>query len=143
VRGSAGEIKRDLGTGALVNLETVSDIVEIALSGGAGFGDPLQCPLERVAQDVAQGLVTCEGALRDYGVVIDSSGNRRASSGSQASHSVSGARARTSSTMRRVSKASTDCLSNGLFHGYQEQLASSAISQLLQAPPLAIITPYN
>ncbi len=37
--------------------------------GGGGWGDPLKRPAERVAQDVARGLVSIEGARR-YSVVV-------------------------------------------------------------------------
>ena len=39
--------------------------------GGGGWGDPLERPAERVAADVAEGLVSAEGALRDYGLVVE------------------------------------------------------------------------
>ena len=45
--------------------------VEILSSGGGGYGDPMDRAVERVASDVADGLVTPDAARRDYGVVID------------------------------------------------------------------------
>jgi N-methylhydantoinase B len=39
--------------------------------GGGGFGDPLERPLEAVAEDVRLGYVSPEAARRDYGVVFD------------------------------------------------------------------------
>jgi len=41
--------------------------------GGGGWGDPLDRPAEVVAQEVARGLVTAEGARR-YGVICDAEG---------------------------------------------------------------------
>lgn len=38
--------------------------------GGGGFGDPFERGVERVVDDVKNGLVSIEGARRDYGVVI-------------------------------------------------------------------------
>jgi N-methylhydantoinase B len=38
--------------------------------GGGGYGHPFSRPLEYVAEDVAEGLVTPRGAERDYGVVV-------------------------------------------------------------------------
>lgn len=38
--------------------------------GGGGFGDPLERDVERVLDDVVEGLVSVTGAARDYGVVI-------------------------------------------------------------------------
>jgi len=45
------------------------DVVELRLGGGGGFGPVAERPAEAVESDVALGLVTPEGAERDYGVV--------------------------------------------------------------------------
>ena len=42
--------------------------------GGGGYGDPQQRPVDRVADDVRHGLVSPQAALRDYSVVVGSSG---------------------------------------------------------------------
>ena len=42
--------------------------------GGGGWGDPLVRPVEAVARDVRDGLVSVEGARRHYGVAIDDNG---------------------------------------------------------------------
>lgn len=47
------------------------DRVSLVQAGGGGFGDPRARPVEAVAADVAQGFVSVEGALRDYGVQVD------------------------------------------------------------------------
>jgi N-methylhydantoinase B len=39
------------------------------LPGGGGWGDPLERDLSSIAKDLRDGLVTIEGAARDYGVV--------------------------------------------------------------------------
>lgn len=39
--------------------------------GGGGYGDPFARPVGRVVKDVRNGLVSAEGARRDYGVAID------------------------------------------------------------------------
>jgi len=44
------------------------------VSGGGGFGDPLTRDPELVAADVRAGMVTVEGAARDYGVIVDDEG---------------------------------------------------------------------
>jgi N-methylhydantoinase B len=41
-------------------------------AGGGGWGDPLARPVDAVLVDVVRGLATPEGALRGYGVVVDS-----------------------------------------------------------------------
>ena len=45
--------------------------MELFSSGGGGFGDPKQRAIEKVVQDVRDGLVSMESAQRDYGVVMD------------------------------------------------------------------------
>jgi N-methylhydantoinase B len=42
--------------------------------GGGGYGDALDRPAKEVARDVAEGLVSPDGAARDYGVVADAHG---------------------------------------------------------------------
>jgi N-methylhydantoinase B len=51
-----------------------NDVVEIFANGGGGFGNPLERPVEDVLRDVIDGFVSLEGAKRDYGVALDSSG---------------------------------------------------------------------
>jgi len=59
-------------------VSTTSDqeIIEVCLSGGAGFGPPSERPPAAIRRDVAEGYVTSEGAACDYGVrpeqVVDS-----------------------------------------------------------------------
>ena len=47
------------------------ELVEHRLSGGGGYGDPLERPLDEVKNDVRQGYVTAAAARELYGVVID------------------------------------------------------------------------
>ncbi len=59
---------------ATVNSTSVlseGDAVELRSSGGGGFGDPKERPVEKVVQDVKDGLVSIESAQRDYGVVMN------------------------------------------------------------------------
>jgi N-methylhydantoinase B len=46
------------------------DLMRIWTSGGGGYGDPLERPVELVLDDVLDGRVTATGAARDYGVVV-------------------------------------------------------------------------
>jgi len=48
-----------------------NDVFEIYESGGGGYGNPHRRPVERVQDDVVNGLVSVEKAREDYGVVID------------------------------------------------------------------------
>ena len=47
------------------------DRVRFVLSGGGGYGDPLERDPERVLDDVREGRVTVEGARNDYAVIVD------------------------------------------------------------------------
>ena len=47
------------------------DVFVATAGGGAGIGDPLLRPVDRVAQDVVNGYVTAEHAHLIYGVVMD------------------------------------------------------------------------
>lgn len=62
-----GNVTHDCGTGELVTLTRTDQIVEVQLAGGAGFGDPRARSAELVEQDVAEGVVSPDSALRDYG----------------------------------------------------------------------------
>ena len=44
------------------------------LGGGGGWGDPLERDPAAVLDDVLDGYVSAEGALRDYGVVLTPDG---------------------------------------------------------------------
>jgi N-methylhydantoinase B len=46
------------------------DVIGYSFQGGGGYGDPLLRDAARVAEDVANGLVSVEAAKRDYGVVL-------------------------------------------------------------------------
>jgi 5-oxoprolinase (ATP-hydrolysing)/N-methylhydantoinase A len=74
VRDASGAIMRDCGTGQLVSTTTDHEIVEVCLSGGSGFGSPFERTLTAIARDLAEGYVTPEAAVRDYGIVIGPDG---------------------------------------------------------------------
>ncbi len=50
------------------------DNLTMYVSGGGGYGDPFERAPELVGRDIRRGLVTVEGAARDYGVVADAAG---------------------------------------------------------------------
>jgi N-methylhydantoinase B len=52
------------------NMLKKGDVVRIVTGGGGGHGHPFDREPERVAEDVAAGIVSVEGAARDYGVAI-------------------------------------------------------------------------
>lgn len=47
------------------------DAFLLRAGGGGGVGDPHHRDLDRLSQDVAEGYVTTEAAIRDYGVAVD------------------------------------------------------------------------
>jgi N-methylhydantoinase B len=47
------------------------DRVRFMISGGGGYGDPLEREVSRVLADVREGRVSIDGARNDYAVVID------------------------------------------------------------------------
>lgn len=47
------------------------DLVRVISSGGGGYGDPLDREPAQVQEDVADGFVSIEAALAEYGVVLD------------------------------------------------------------------------
>lgn len=65
-------------SGEIIPVETESfyqldegDVYEIHESGGGGYGDPKHRPVDKVLDDVVNGLVSADKAREDYGVVID------------------------------------------------------------------------
>ena len=47
------------------------DVFEIFESGGGGYGDPRKRDIDKVRDDVQNGLVSIEQARNNYAVVID------------------------------------------------------------------------
>jgi N-methylhydantoinase B len=50
------------------------DVAEARWSGGGGFGDPLERPLDLVAEDCRTGYVSLAAAREIYGIVLDDAG---------------------------------------------------------------------
>lgn len=67
--GTSGE--RALAPVSEENELTEGDVVRISTSGGGGWGNPFDRPVELVRADVLNGFVSHDSALRDYGVVVD------------------------------------------------------------------------
>ena len=61
----------DHGTSRTLN---PGDRVRFTLSGGGGYGDPLERDPALVLDDVREGRVSAAGARDDYGVIIDGRG---------------------------------------------------------------------
>jgi N-methylhydantoinase B len=56
------------------NVIRKGDVVRLHTSGGGGWGDPLDRPLDRVRRDVRGGFVSVDAAREDYGVVVNAAG---------------------------------------------------------------------
>ncbi len=50
------------------------DVASVQTPGGGGYGDPLERDPDRVARDVADGVVSPGAAREEYGVVVDADG---------------------------------------------------------------------
>ncbi|GIL02483.1 MAG: hydantoinase B/oxoprolinase [Alphaproteobacteria bacterium] len=61
--------EREVGKIDMLSLNK-GDRVTVMIPGGGGYGDPFERNPEATRDDVARGLVSVEGAARDYGVVI-------------------------------------------------------------------------
>jgi len=53
---------------------SAGDVFQLIGAGGGGYGDPLTREPERIADDLLEGKVSTEGAMRDYGVVFAEDG---------------------------------------------------------------------
>jgi N-methylhydantoinase B len=53
---------------------TAGTVVRIRTTGGGGWGDPLDRPVEEVLRDLAWRKVSVTGARKDYGVVVNDDG---------------------------------------------------------------------
>jgi len=66
VRDGSGQVIEDCGTGGLFEIDRVDRIVELQLTGGSGFGDPLERPVEAVGHDLAEDYISAEAAEHIY-----------------------------------------------------------------------------
>jgi N-methylhydantoinase B len=65
----AGEKKFEWITGANISVPPNSEGI-VRTGGGGGWGDPLERPAALVAEDAAEGLISCKAARDLYGVVL-------------------------------------------------------------------------
>ena len=47
-------------------------VLKQVAGGGGGYGDPYQRPIEQVAREIRNGILSVSQAIEDYGVVVDS-----------------------------------------------------------------------
>jgi 5-oxoprolinase (ATP-hydrolysing)/N-methylhydantoinase A len=62
-----GKELRDCGTGELVQLADDSEVIEMVLPGGAGYGDPRKRRRTSIESDLTEGYITPDKAKSDYG----------------------------------------------------------------------------
>ncbi|QXG76514.1 hydantoinase B/oxoprolinase family protein [Modestobacter sp. L9-4] len=67
-------------------------VVRVRTTGGGGWGDPLERPVDEVLQDIAWRKVSVDGARRDYGVVVREDGSVDADATDRLRAEVRGAR---------------------------------------------------
>jgi len=61
-----GEIVENCGSGGLFEIDRTDRIVELQMTGGSGFGDPLERPLDAIEQDLAEDYIGPEAAEAVY-----------------------------------------------------------------------------
>jgi N-methylhydantoinase B len=66
IRRASGETERHAVTSGLT-LNT-DDVIQVMTATGAGWGNPMERPLELVKQDLKKGHITLEQANRYYGL---------------------------------------------------------------------------
>jgi N-methylhydantoinase B len=66
IRRANGETERHAVTSGLT-LNT-DDVIQVMTGTGAGWGDPMERPLELLKEDIKNGYVTLEQANRYYGL---------------------------------------------------------------------------
>jgi 5-oxoprolinase (ATP-hydrolysing) len=67
VRRPDGSIEREWGNGNVLAVSRPDQIIEVVIAGGSGYGDPAERDRKAIERDLALGLVTLDGAARDYG----------------------------------------------------------------------------
>src|SRR5437899_5665490 len=65
--------ERDIGKIDVLQMEP-GDVLRIGTQGGGGFGDPLERPVDIVAEDLRNGFISPETMRDCYGVVLDGDG---------------------------------------------------------------------
>lgn len=74
IRQGAGESGETALASKATYLLSVGDLISLRLSGGGGYGEPLEREVDRVAADLREGYITADGARRDYGVIVNETG---------------------------------------------------------------------
>jgi N-methylhydantoinase B len=54
------------------------DIISVQTPGSGGYGDPAERERSLVLRDLAEAKVSVESAVRDYGIILDSTGHSEA-----------------------------------------------------------------
>jgi 5-oxoprolinase (ATP-hydrolysing) len=64
---AAGKGLRDWGNGNVQSLTDTDEVIEVIIAGGSGYGNPADRSISAIESDIRLGLITEEGARRDYG----------------------------------------------------------------------------
>jgi 5-oxoprolinase (ATP-hydrolysing)/N-methylhydantoinase A len=70
----ADDVQHDVGTGELTAIQEVTEVAELYIAGGSGYGDPLTRDYEYVQNDLIQGYISYECAERVYGCIFKEDG---------------------------------------------------------------------
>ncbi|MBI3090646.1 MAG: hydantoinase B/oxoprolinase family protein [Candidatus Tectomicrobia bacterium] len=80
--GRRGECRLEQANGEIVEVQANelytlrrAAQIEFFAAGGGGFGNPLERDLDLVADDLRNGFITPEAAVRDYGAVLNADGS--------------------------------------------------------------------
>ena len=63
-----------MGTGELTSIQEVTEVAELYIAGGSGYGDPLTRDYKYVQNDVLQGYISHECAEQMYGCKFKADG---------------------------------------------------------------------
>jgi N-methylhydantoinase B len=74
IRQGADETGETVLASKATYLLSPGDLISLRLSGGGGYGEPLEREVDRVAIDLKEGYITAHGARRDYGVIVTETG---------------------------------------------------------------------
>jgi 5-oxoprolinase (ATP-hydrolysing) len=69
-----GKLAKEYHAGALEEMTRQSMVMDVAVGGGAGYGDPLRRDLAAVQADLDGGYISAAAAERFYGCVLDAQG---------------------------------------------------------------------
>jgi 5-oxoprolinase (ATP-hydrolysing) len=70
VVGANGALIESCGAAQMVALKSKTQILELQIAGGSGYGNPSERAIAMIEEDLLDGYVTTAGVERDYGVSV-------------------------------------------------------------------------